>query len=668
MSLRGQGPRIRRAFEGFQAHHSACLRRLRVRAQRIRRVSELSGVEASNKHSSLPTPPNALTPILPRLSSGSESNPSRVTRHPSPEPIGKFVAMPSPSLPELLATVAYEADTSQALEALNRAALELTHGRNSMVAVMNDELGCLELAQGVGREWEDSKNEGMLLSVSTREGIVGYVAATGEIFRSGNVKKEPRYRNLFDSTVSEIAAPVRDRFGRIRAVLNVESDREDAFSDEAEETCRTIALLIAIELEKQEAHTREQALLEVSNAFDKAWSEQELIDGVLRVAGDVLRFQAFSLFLLDPRTDKFVLRGSVGHLHDQVGQIRYSAGEGCTGWVAETGQPILLENPSADPRWRGRHVEFPSDQIASFLAVPVVSRGQTIGVLRAIRRVTENEFLDNRFTETDQTILTAIGDHLATALQTIRTVQKMVHSERMVAWGELSAKSSHMIGNRMFALKGDVNELAYQLEQEPLDPKALEEVHGQLAVGVTRIEEILQDFRDFLTATQVHKEAADLNEFVAETVHEMFPHRTSVELKLELDPNLPAVDIDRRRLRRALSELIENALGYVEAGAIHVATGVASKDEIRSAGLATERSYATIVVADSGPGVQSDQKSHIFQPFFSNRAKGMGLGLSIVKGIVDAHEGGIFEGGEPGHGAKFVILLPTAERSKTGKQ
>jgi signal transduction histidine kinase len=77
------------------------------------------------------------------------------------------------------------------------------------------------------------------------------------------------------------------------------------------------------------------------------------------------------------------------------------------------------------------------------------------------------------------------------------------------------------------------------------------------------------------------------------------------------------------------------------------------------------RSYACISIADSGPGVPEEMKTQIFNPFFSSRVKGMGLGLSIVKGIVDAHHGLIREIGEPGHGARFNIYLPAESPADT---
>jgi signal transduction histidine kinase len=317
----------------------------------------------------------------------------------------------------------------------------------------------------------------------------------------------------------------------------------------------------------------------------------------------------------------------------------------------------MINNPQGDPRWRGKYVEFPSDQIASFLAVPILLRTKTIGAIRVVRRISENPYLDLRFTESDLRVLQAIAEQFAVGLDNIRSLEKIIRSERMIAWGELSAKSSHMIGNRIFAIKGDTNELGHLLEERELDRKELKSVQQSLATNVMRVEEILQDFRDFVSATQLHLEFGDVNAVVHETAEEIFPKRSAVRLELDLAEDLPGVEIDAKKLRRAISELIENALNYVSDGTLRIATRVVDRTTRR-----LKRQFVEIVIQDSGPGVDPESKNLIFQPFHSGRVKGMGLGLSIVKGIVDAHGGEVHETGEPGEGAKFVILLPSADR------
>lgn len=544
---------------------------------------------------------------------------------------------------------------------LTTGALELTASRNALIARMNDADGRLELRHGAGPEWAHADAD-ISLAIGTKEGIVSYVAATGSTVVSGDVDKEPRYRNLFDTTKSEIAVPIKGERGRLRAVLNLESDRLNFYGDEERVTCEAIAALAAVVLERYDGNVREEALTQVGVALDTALTEDDLIDQVMRVAGEVLRFQACSIFLLDRASDTFVLRGSVGRLKDKVGEISYQRGEGCTGWVSECGEPLNLDDPQKDRRWRGKYIEFPSEEIAHFLAVPVVSRGRCIGAIRVLRRATDNPYLDNRFTESDARVLQSIAEQVGTGLENIRNVEKMLQSERMIAWGELSAKSSHMIGNRVFALKGDVNELGHLLKEKTPDLRELEKLQQSLSTNLMRVEEILQDFRDFLTATQLKREPVDLNRLVEETADEVFPKRGPVTLDLALEAPLAPVLGDPAKLRRAVSELIENAMNYMTEGRLRVSTGEASEEDRRKARAATGKHYVILSVEDTGPGVPENEKETIFQPFFSGRVKGMGLGLSIVKGIVDAHGGGVFEAGEEGKGAKFVILLPVAER------
>ncbi len=567
------------------------------------------------------------------------------------------------SLAGLIAIVVREENADRALEHLAALALELTRSRNLMLAVINDEHGLMEIKYGAGEEWSRERlGEVVQVDVRQRDGIVGFVAATGQSLVAGNVQEEPRYRQLFESTVSEIAVPVRDRLGRIRAVLNAESDQLNAYTRDDLQLCEAIAQLVALIMEREELANREQALVMVGKALDVAETEEDLLEQVIRVADEVLRFQACSIFLLNAKSGDFVLRASIGRLKDRVGSISYRGGEGCTGWVCETGRPVRLDHPQQDPRWRGRFLEFASEQIASFLAVPIVIRGKSIGAIRVVRRVSENEFLDNRFTDSDERVLSAIADQLSSGLENVRNIAKVIRSERMAAWGELSAKSSHMIGNRVFALKGDVNEMRHALDSDTPDLKALRQLHESLVTNILRVDEILQDFRDFVTATQLERTIQELNPIVEETLREVFPRRTKRLLETELARDLPVLALDAKKLRRAISELVENSMNWVEEGVLRVATGLASQEELRRARLPDSRRFVKIEVEDRGPGVQQDQKEAIFQPFTSGRVKGMGLGLSIVRGIAEALGGTALESGEPGKGARFVILLPVPDR------
>ncbi|MFN3728678.1 MAG: GAF domain-containing protein [Fimbriimonadaceae bacterium] len=568
------------------------------------------------------------------------------------------------NLAERVATVA---DTDQAMRTIVDAALRNLPIRHAMIAILSEEHGRLDLRWGAGAEWDSRADQASFELGASGHGIVAQAAATAEPILVRNVDENANYRRLFESTRSELAAPIWGIDERIRGVFNVESDEPEALTAEYIPMVNYLAALAATVLEREDSLRREDALVQVGEALHRARTEEELIEEVIRVAGEVLRFQAFSLFLFDKPTQTFVLRGSVGRLKELLGQISYGPGDGCTGWVCGTGKPIRLANPSSDPRWRGRYVEFPSEEISSFLCVPIVSRGRCIGALRAVRRKSRNPWLDTAFTTEDQRILQAIADQMAVGLENIRAIHTLIQTSRMVAWGELSAKSSHMIGNRVFALRGDINELGHLLSEPRLNEEALKQIQESLVVNLGRIDEILQEFRDFLTATQLHRETVQLNDLVQETVHELYPKRSQVELNLDLAPDLPEVIVDQSKLRRAISEVIENALIHTKEGAIIVRTSLVHSDELKSR-APSPGTFIKIDIEDTGVGVASEQKERIFEPFFSTRVKGMGLGLSIVKGIVDAHGGAVYEYGNEGSGAKFAILIPVEAMNMEGQR
>ncbi|RYG46541.1 GAF domain-containing protein [bacterium] len=547
-----------------------------------------------------------------------------------------IMGVPNPFV-AVLRAIHRESRPEAALETLCQAAREATGSRHCVFAMLNEEAGDLEVWYGAGPDWERlAKSRRFTLGTEDQSGIAGVAAATQmSVVREG--------AGLFKDAGSEIAVPVRDQDSRLRAVLVLDR-AAGAFADQRE-TLEGFAEIAGLILDRAEQDAREEALIQVGGSLDQVLTETALVERVIRTAEETLRLASCSLFLLDPRTQLLTLRGTIGALKESMETVSYALGEGFTGWVAQNGEPILLDDPQTDPRWRGKFVEIPSPQIASFLAVPIVSRGKTLGVIRALRRKPENKFVDNRFSNRDLRLLQAIAEQVAAGLEIARGVERILRDGRMIAWGELSAKSSHMIGNRVFALKGDVNELKHLLHEPEMDQPALLEVQSSLQANLGRIDEILQDFRDFLTATQIKRNITDVNSLVRETADEVFPKRGEVKLDIDLAQELPRIEADGTRLRRAVSELIENALHHCDAGTIHLRT-------------VRDGSNVKIEVQDCGPGIEEARKAMVFQPFYSGRVRGMGLGLSIVKGIVDAHGGEVQECGIPGEGACFVMTLP----------
>lgn len=435
----------------------------------------------------------------------------------------------SKELAQILFDANEEWDTDEALQGLLQVAVDVTKSHNALFARMNDDLGAMQITQGAGKDWKDDM-AGLRIQLNSGDGIVGAVAVRGESYVAENVAEEPHYQNLFGSSRSEAAVPIADRHGRIRAVLNVESDVEGHYGEGHLGDLEALAGVAGMVIARDELLRREEALFAVGHASDRAHTEAELLNRVMSATAEVLRYSSCAIYLWDEVRAEFVLRASSGGLRHQVGLIGYRGGEGLTGWVAAYGKPVRLANPQLDSRWVGKALEIPVDQIAGYLAVPILLRGEPAGVIRVIRRENEIEHYDNQFTEDDERILEAIAEQVAAGIEGIRALNRLVRIERMAAWGELSAKSSHMIGNRVFALRGDVNELGHLLAEKPLPIDDIQAIHKSLLNNLVRVEEILQEFRDFLTATQLALIPLDLNALVQEAVTEVFPRRSKVTL------------------------------------------------------------------------------------------------------------------------------------------
>ena len=559
----------------------------------------------------------------------------------------------------------------QVLQTILEEAVRVCSAARGFLAIADHDRGELDVRYTAGPGWSEEKRLGRLkVSEETGRGITSHVAATGKAYRSPNVHEDPYYIMSFEDVKSELAVPLVDGVQRTRGVINVESTYLDAFKQCHERTLAGLADLATVAITISGHRAREAALVEIGKQLNAVSEIEMILQKVIDVAAEALKFEDCSLFLFDRVTGKLMLRASRGPLKEQIGEASYEIGDGLTGWTAEQLQPVRVVDPRSDPRWRGRFEELPSEDVGAFMAVPIRSHSGIMGVLRVQRRKSPYKWFPNDFTQDDEQILTTISAQLGVALDNARLVDRLVRTERMAAWGEMSARSAHMIGNRVFAIKGDVNELDHILRQHDIDPKSALKMAEGIKSGIFLLEEILHEFREFVKATQLDLEKADINRLVREAVDEGFPKRSRTQLRLRLGPNLPSIKADPNKLKRCFTELIENALRYLtDGGKIAITTslaGAASRKWLKPGHQ--PGSYVQVTFEDNGPGVPTDDKPKIFDAFYTSRADGMGLGLSIVKAAVEAHNGVIFESGTPGKGATFTIVLPSEGKRKPAKK
>lgn len=235
-------------------------------------------------------------------------------------------------------------------------------------------------------------------------------------------------------------------------------------------------------------------------------------------------------------------------------------------------------------------------------------------------------------------------------------------SQKMASVGEMAAGLLHEIKNPLSSI--------YFLAEYLLTATGDEEKKGQylerIVDNVARIQELSKRLGSFVRPAEESKGFVDvgtsIEEVLALTEHEL--ERGGVTVRRELAPDLPPIWAQEGQFHHVFMNFIRNALHAVSGPAPDGAARAAPVIRVRAAATA-ERDFVTVEVADNGPGVPEALRSRVFEPFFSTkeRGEGMGLGLYITKEVVESLGGRIFVGTAPEGGALFRVQLPAAPAS-----
>jgi signal transduction histidine kinase len=223
-------------------------------------------------------------------------------------------------------------------------------------------------------------------------------------------------------------------------------------------------------------------------------------------------------------------------------------------------------------------------------------------------------------------------------------------SERLAALGQLTAGLAHEIRNPLAVIKGSAETLTRRLESA--DPLTTE-VAGYISSEVNRLNTIVTRFLNFARPLKLERRLAQIPPLLdraLKVAYERWPE-AKVEVAQQYSENLPEINVDPDLCEQAFTNLVLNAYEAMTdtGGRLTVRVAAANSDGRRG---------VEINIEDTGPGIPSELHGQIFNPFFTTKREGVGLGLSLVSKIVDDHRGWIRVSSEPGKGACFRVFLP----------
>ncbi|MDE5455432.1 GHKL domain-containing protein [Bradyrhizobium sp. CSA112] len=243
-------------------------------------------------------------------------------------------------------------------------------------------------------------------------------------------------------------------------------------------------------------------------------------------------------------------------------------------------------------------------------------------------------------------------------VQSRQRMAELAHINRFSTAGELTASIAHEINQPLGSILTNAETAQSILASKDPDIDELNNIVSDIVQDDRRASEVIRRLRSLLKRAPFEPKSIDLNELVRETVEFLSALAIGREVKLNsiISPIALPIVGDRIQLQQVILNLVVNAIDAM--------ADTPSDDRVISIRTSRVENFAELAISDHGPGIPEDKLKEVFEPFVTNKPKGMGMGLSIARTIVEAHDGQISASNEPGR--VFRIKLPISRHASAG--
>ena len=482
---------------------------------------------------------------------------------------------------------------------------------------------------------------------------------------------------LYDRALSGLYVPLRFR-GQTIGILCVESLRNNAFNLYDESLMTVIASHLASLADytrlREEAEGRARNLGLIHEVVQQVIGLTDQREVAVITSDLLARYFAYELaavFIADEKGNLTI--GGFGGTSQNVVKramksFEYPVMGGITGYVFGTGESTMVNDVLQDKRYRS----IKGWQAGSEMCVAIRESEKIIGIID-VESSSRNAFTHNDFIALESlagilaSVITSADQYqrLQVTISQLRSTQmelrarmeaqrsaenRLIQAAKLAAVGEMAAGIAHELNNPLTSVTGFAELVLEDMPEGSESRKDLETVMRE----ALRARDVVRRLLDFARQSESIRARASLNEVVEDVValSRHLIHMSGIELKIDLEKDLPWVLIDSNQMKQVLINLVHNALQAMpDGGEMEIKTSNSSR---------SNRAWVIVSVQDTGVGIPQVEQARIFEPFYTTKGNqgGTGLGLSVTYGIITDHGGQIDVVSQPGAGAKFTVWLP----------